>query len=463
MLHESKMSAASYALPLGFSLCATGVFACLFSKALYQDVVSEASLYVVSIIYVAAAAVIHITSISAAHRIFEDHIDAPRSRVTLITWSIVAWVPLIILLVTMRSPWITLLLPGIMVLSVMLSSRPRHDSEPALDSATFENGRAELFASKQSATTRFDMCTSFVAAVALESAIAGFFNGHYAVAGFLLAGVAVLPIWVLRSQIDLWGNTAPRKPLLLTTTTTALVLLLTVLAFKLSSRKLNINGSVAGLLGVRAGANSRPIEALSTRHSDTGFQAIIFLIPKHPKELLSPVRNVVSRRVGVLAKHLKINFDGVYWFFQIPDVRPAANARVMHGDPLKANVHSVDRWPIRMEAHQWLLDPIGTDCCQSLLVTLTDGDRVPGEVSVEVVLSDGDLPGDPQVSLGEKIIPSTIGNSLERSQVDETLRFRFPNHSSLKSFNQITVRITPGPERDLAAPNVAIRSFDLMP
>ena len=248
------------------------------------------------------------------------------------------------------------------------------------------------------------------------------------------------------------------------TLTTLAVLALTMLALTPHLADGLIGNRGSGLLGIRPRVPNRVHAKASAQIPGQAFPSMILVLPRKPKAWIRPVAtNTLKSGLRTAAEPLKITFDGVYWFFQVPDVQPSADAQVIHGDPLKAGVHSVERWPIRMEAHQLLPESIDLTCCQELRLTLTDGDSVPGQVSVEVLLSEGLPEGRAEVSLGERVLPSSLGDALDRRQVDETLVFRFPKSSGIKRFNLITVRVKPAPERDIAAPRVAIRSFVLTP
>jgi hypothetical protein len=87
---------------------------------------------------------------------------------------------------------------------------------------------------------------------------------------------------------------------------------------------------------------------------------------------------------------------------------------------------------------------------------LTNGETVPGEISTEVFLSDGLKLTSPQLLLGQKRLPSSIGNALNRKQVDEAFTFDISRSSSLGSVDSITLRVEPDPDREMDAPRAAI-------
>jgi hypothetical protein len=134
-----------------------------------------------------------------------------------------------------------------------------------------------------------------------------------------------------------------------------------------------------------------------------------------------------------------IPFDGAYWYFKQPNHQPPQGARVVRGDPVKQHFHSTDEDPLMMEAHQPLGQELALSCCRALRLDVSNGDNVPGSISVEVLMP------------------------LTRPAVDDHVTFQLPQGARGGKFDEITVRIKPEGSRALAGAHVAIKDFVLQP
>ena len=162
---------------------------------------------------------------------------------------------------------------------------------------------------------------------------------------------------------------------------------------------------------------------------------------------------------------LVIPFNGVYWFFRAPDVRPPKGSREAHGSPEMFNTRSTDRRPLFMEAHQNLGTLIDLDCCSTIQVTIRNADRYPETVSLELILTNVSLPGKPSQSLGSIMVKSTRPWQLygDRPSVGETLSFRIPGNSAIRRFDEVTIRFHLDPDRGDFGAKIAIERFTLIP
>ncbi len=161
-----------------------------------------------------------------------------------------------------------------------------------------------------------------------------------------------------------------------------------------------------------------------------------------------------------------IPFDGAYWYFKQPNHQPPQGARVVRGDPVKQHFHSTDEDPLMMEAHQPLGQELALSCCRALRLDVSNGDNVPGSISVEVLLRDTmSLKKTAAVSLGTIVLPtSTVSPMpLTRPAVDDHVTFQLPQGARGGKFDEITVRIKPEGSRALAGAHVAIKDFVLQP
>jgi hypothetical protein len=164
------------------------------------------------------------------------------------------------------------------------------------------------------------------------------------------------------------------------------------------------------------------------------------------------------------AKPLVIPFDGPYFYFQLPDTKPAPNAHILRGKPTTFNMHSTNDSPLQMEAHQHLPNDISLDCCKAIDLALTNADNLPGAITVEILLTDATNPNHPTQNLGEQTLASSLPAhfSLTRAPVNETLHFNIPP-SKLHHFNEITVVFQNADERILGGAKVSLQNFTLIP
>jgi hypothetical protein len=145
-------------------------------------------------------------------------------------------------------------------------------------------------------------------------------------------------------------------------------------------------------------------------------------------------------------------------YFKQADTRPAADARIQPGDPIKVNVRSTDYRELAMEAHQTLVNPISGDCCRAIRVDLLNGNDRPGPIRIELLLRDTFGKPGSTLLLGSVAIPSSQLQhiALNRPPVPESLRFQMPAKAHGRRFDEITVVIKPSADRVLAASKISI-------
>jgi hypothetical protein len=220
--------------------------------------------------------------------------------------------------------------------------------------------------------------------------------------------------------------------------------------------------SLASLLAVRA-----PLVKPATKSPiGSHYSGVILTLPAKPHPRIEPPSASHEPSFSsALSKPAIIPFDGVYWYFKQPDTRPAANARIQQGDPIKANVRSTDYHELAMEAHQTLLSPISADCCRAVRVDLLNGDDRPGTIRIELLLRDTSKQSGSPLLLGSIAIPSSQLQhiALNRPPVPESLRFQMPAKAHGMRFDEITVVIKPSSDRALAGSKIAIENFVLVP
>jgi len=107
------------------------------------------------------------------------------------------------------------------------------------------------------------------------------------------------------------------------------------------------------------------------------------------------------------ADPVSIPFYGAYWFFKASEKTLPADAVESRGDPDSMSCKTTDFSPISMEARQNFGSLIDLSCCRAIEVVISNGDRRPGTVAVELILSNTRLRGQPRQSLGILPVNST--------------------------------------------------------
>ena len=302
----------------------------------------------------------------------------------------------------------------------------------------------------------------------------------YWIVAITIAAQFAIVLWLV-TQVDLaclllaipscvlaWQATTASKPINATRSYLlyAIALLFTAIAL-LPWLNLPLAIRLNHLLG-RAGIRSQNFHPRNQLAVDASAFTSIVLYPPPSKEKAkltppSPHSASMGQQLAA-AKPLVIPFDGPYWYFQLPDIKPAPNAHIMRGKPTTVNMHSTNDSPLQMEAHQHLPNDISTDCCKAIDLALTNADNAPGRITVELLLTDSTAPSHPTQSLGEQTIASSLPShfSLTRPPVNETLHFNITG-SKLHHFNEITVIFVNSDERALGGAKVSLQNFTLVP
>jgi len=121
-----------------------------------------------------------------------------------------------------------------------------------------------------------------------------------------------------------------------------------------------------------------------------------------------------------------IPFGGEYWMYRWLAFRnrPPPNSILERGTPAELSFRTVDRWPLQMEAHQKLVQPIDLRCCSEVQVEIRNADKDAEAITVELVAIGGD--GGAQ-SLGTAPVTSRPDATRDPiTPVPETLDFAVP-------------------------------------
>jgi hypothetical protein len=193
-------------------------------------------------------------------------------------------------------------------------------------------------------------------------------------------------------------------------------------------------------------------------HSGKYRGVILLTEPKQTAVLVAP-QPAIKDGNNQSKQPLSIPFDGVYWFFQFPDRQPPKDSYSIHGDPSLTAFRSADSLSIQMEARQSFVNPLDLSCCSRIAVEITNGDRYPGTVWLELILTDMRLPGQPSQSLGRLPV---ISNP-QAAPAHEVLSFAAPSNSGIREFDAVTVRFIRSGRRGLSSAKIAIDRFTLVP
>jgi hypothetical protein len=281
--------------------------------------------------------------------------------------------------------------------------------------------------------------------------------GDVTVAGFLLATGLLLLVWQ-------WSAIEANRAVVQRWTSQRASVLLCVLAFLITAATLiaGAGGRLSGGSAAREASGKPPdaAQGLAAQAPQFDYVGIILWPPPVKKTkilMLPPPAN--SFAPGTRARPVVIPFDGPYWYFKAPSKRPAVSAHLAHAKPTEVNIHSTDFRPLHMEAHQDLGSPIELRRCGEIDLAITNNDARLGKIELALTLTDSTTPGQPSVSLGEKLIASSAVDPIpmNRPAVKEVLHFLVPRSSKLSRFDAIAVDFLPAKERSRGGARVSIR------
>ncbi|MBS1800217.1 MAG: hypothetical protein JSS95_10360 [Acidobacteria bacterium] len=217
--------------------------------------------------------------------------------------------------------------------------------------------------------------------------------------------------------------------------------------------------------------------------SADGYSGIILLpLAEAQKKIVAPVKRDLVPHFGVkISEPMEIPFDGQYWYFKPPEKQPRPTAKVVRGSSTKAQIRSTDRYPLLMEAHQKLSEPIDLGCCSAMNLVVENADKLEGAIALELwvkKLPDAKAAAKQRVNvvapelaphyLGTMVIPTSempiaARPNVSGKLVEEKLSFPIPAAMDGTMFDEITVVVRPAPERAKAGAQIAIRKFVLEP
>jgi hypothetical protein len=444
----------SIAWPLAGSFAAVAwlmVLACQFELG---STLSLRVLFMFPLVCLTLIAGVHAAAVVVIRGILDQEDNIATWPVMYGTWITVVWVPALAVLAKDRSAWVAVLLPLMTGLATALfyrwARRPEHEYE-------FEGDLQSLFLVPSQATLAQTIFPALLTSLAAQLGLLALVPRRDWLAALLLALACLLPVWRFPRKS---GSTFGRNlnaPL----ANSGAALLLMMIALLPFLKHGPGHEALDRLLMQMDRQKSAPPKRPPP--PGAGYSGIILLLPPRPHQAVLPP--APSAEVPGSAKPQVIAFDGAYWYFKEPDEAPRPDARIVHGDPLKAHIQSTNMLALQMEAHQPIVPAMKMNCCSALRLNVTNADTRPGAISIEVVLRDPETKSHSATSLGTIVLPSSTASPIDflRQPVQETLTFHFPHQPRAGSFNEITVRIKAAPERELAASQVSVESFLLVP
>jgi len=416
-------------LPLMGSLICTGVVVSLFPLP-QRESLSLPQAVAFAIVYMGTAACVHLVVVSLICRAFREHLRYPPLLLIAEIWGCAGWLLFLALLMKERSPWVCAAAPLTIWSSVGFLKARADRQDTAKDEALGDPKRPELFSLEEGSSALRALLPTAMIAVAGQLGIVALLAQRMWIAGVLFATGAAMFVWRAPLKRGDCPNPDPRK-IFRSSAMFSLIIIallgLTLLPFLKKGYRVN---GLENLLGIRRTALVRPESVRHERSPAAGYPGIVLVTPPKPHhDIVAPTSADPLHWTGTLTKPLVIQFDGAYWYFQIPDTRPGPDARIRRGDPLTTSIRSTNRIPIMMEAHQTLTSSINIHCCRALKLNLVNADNQAGRIAVEILLVDSAAKPISLVSLGSIVIPSskTQSISFERPPTDEALTFHFPS------------------------------------
>ena len=462
MFTRSNQISSPMLLPLIGSILATSVAVTLILVPPSRPSLSLAQLFLRAAIDLTIAACIHLATVWAIWRLIREYLHAPVSLLMLHIWAAIVWLPLVSLLHAEHSLWLCCIVPwacanAIIYLALWDDRFERSEPESPIDRSP-----RPLFQTETVVPLWRTLLPYVAIVITAQAGAASLMNGSPWMAAGLFS--ICLLILLLRHPIvrpDRLRRQRRRfSKAAFVQTATAFFLLATALTPFLQ-RAYGVQ-SLSGLLAIRPPV----VQSVHASVPSSGYSGVILMLPPKPHpRIVPPTKGEQTSFSAAIAKPVVIPFDGVYWYFKHPDLQPRRDARVQHGDPIKANVRSTDEYPLQMEAHQLLPTPVSLECCHALRVDLLNGDARPGIIRLEVRLKDTSLKNRQAISLGSIVIPSSQVKhiSLTRPPVHESMRFELPAAARHHQFDEITLVIAPDKERARGGSKIAIQNFVLMP
>jgi hypothetical protein len=454
-------------LPVGSALLAGLLTATALSAALVLvplGFASWAGVLVAAIGYVAIAvggcAAAFLVSVLLRTKYFSDEL----SLVTFSCAIVAAWIPaLALFFVAGRSRGTTATI-ALLVLAVAAVLR-----QPEIPGAGRIRPPADLFSTGWVSDTgeSFRKLLSFVAAASLlESGAALAMVGEVwgpVVLGF--TGAVALAMAIPPPPRLRWSDAAKRG-----VATISCAIVLTLIALVPYVRRGGVDAAAAGEPGRESAAQRDDVRgdrsASVTNVGPTWPGVILWTEEQRHTVLVAPLPKMSRALFDPNdTQPMSIPFFGAYWFFRKPHQKPPPSSVVVRGTPTEKGFRSTDRIPLVMQAHQNLGRLVDIACCRAIELAISNADRWPGTVGIELVLLDSSRPGAPWLSLGRKEVTSTPhwrpGDP--GAAVRETLTFEVPAAAAVRAFDEFAVFFHLAAIRSDKSAKISIDRFVFLP
>jgi hypothetical protein len=194
-----------------------------------------------------------------------------------------------------------------------------------------------------------------------------------------------------------------------------------------------------------------------------GFPGVILWPEVKPVTVLIEPMPVIGGKFAGTKHPYVIPFGGEYWMFRFQLSRPPRNSFFQRGSPANLSFSTTDHWPMQMEAHQKLEQNIDLSCCAKIQLGISNADRYPGTVTMELILVNHDF-GRSETSLGKALVASVPDLSRNTVKpVTETLDFSVPPDMAGRTINEFRVIYQRISGRTDKSAKVAIERFVLVP
>jgi hypothetical protein len=181
--------------------------------------------------------------------------------------------------------------------------------------------------------------------------------------------------------------------------------------------------------------------------------------------LVAPMPSSGHASLGLARQNpLSIPFSGEYWMYKPPSLRPPRNSYFRRASPLGISFMTTDHRLLMMEARHQLDRPLDLRCCRAIQLVISNADRYPATVALELLLKDTRPGHSMPLSLGESpvtSVPDLRGDP--PVPASETLNFPVPPAPPLREFDQLIIRFHRDPIRIDRSARIAIERFVLTP
>ncbi len=178
---------------------------------------------------------------------------------------------------------------------------------------------------------------------------------------------------------------------------------------------------------------------------------VLFSEPRPRAKLVEPLPGWANTTLSTAQREPSvIPFSGEYWMFRPPETEPPRKSYSKWGSPETLSFVTTDHATMTMQAHQKLEHPIDLSCCGEIQIAISNADRYPGTVALELILMDNGL----SQSLGTVAVPT---------QPEAVLSFPILEGSALHEFNELEVVYHRDRVRVDRSARISIERFVLAP